>query len=82
MRREAEVLCNDRRSWFDELFKMAAQRGRSKRGSEAYPLGYVEDLSDARTMLEGIFNSLSKFIAEELRFEYKCALDDDRLSFA
>jgi hypothetical protein len=25
---------------------------------EAYPLGYVEDLSDARTMLTGFFSTL------------------------
>ena len=37
---------------------MAVQRGRSERRPEAYPLGYVEDLSNARTMLAGFFNSL------------------------
>jgi hypothetical protein len=34
------------------------KRGRSERGSEAYPLGYVEDPSDARTKLAGVFSIL------------------------
>ena len=37
---------------------MAIQRGRSERRPEACPLGYVEDLSDARTKLAGFFNIL------------------------
>ena len=37
---------------------MAIQRGRSERRPEAYPLGYVEDLSDARTKLVDVFNIL------------------------
>jgi hypothetical protein len=36
----------------DRLFKKAVQPGRSERRAEAYPLGYVEGLSDARTKLE------------------------------
>ena len=32
------------------MLKKAVQQGRSERRPEAYPLGYVEDLSDARTM--------------------------------
>jgi hypothetical protein len=40
------------------LFKMAIQQGRSERRPEAYPLGYVEDLNDARTKLADIFSSL------------------------
>ena len=31
------------------MLKMAVQRGRSERRGEAYPQGYVEPLSDART---------------------------------
>ena len=38
---------------------MAVQQGRSKRGAEAYPLGYVEGPSEARTTLAGIFNILA-----------------------
>jgi len=32
------------------MLKKTVQQGRSERRPEAYPLGYVEDLSDARTM--------------------------------
>jgi len=39
------------------LFKKACQQGRSERKSEAYSVGYVEGLSDARTKLEVFFNS-------------------------
>lgn len=35
---------------------MAVQRGRSKRGGEAYSFPYVEPLSAARTKLADIFN--------------------------
>lgn len=35
---------------------MVVQRGRSERGPEAYPLGYVEGLSDVRTKLAAIFS--------------------------
>ena len=37
---------------------MAVQRGRSERRPEADPLGYVEDLSDARTKLADFFSVL------------------------
>ena len=40
------------------MFKKAAQQGRSERNAEAYPLRYVEALSDARTKLEAFFNIL------------------------
>jgi hypothetical protein len=40
------------------MVKMAVQRGRSEQRDEAYPQGYVEDLSDARTKLAGIFTVL------------------------
>ena len=39
-------------------FKKFIQQGRSERRSEAYPLGYVEDLNDARTTLGDFFNVL------------------------
>jgi hypothetical protein len=38
--------------------KKAVQQGRSGRRPEAYPLGYVEDLSDARTPLADFFSIL------------------------
>jgi hypothetical protein len=47
------------------MLKTAVQRSRSERGAEAYPLGYVEDLSDARTKLAAVFSILSYL---ELRF--------------
>ena len=34
------------------------QQGRSERRAEAYPLGYVEGLSDARTKLADFFSIL------------------------
>ena len=37
---------------------MAVQRGRSERRPEAYPQGYVDDLSDARTKLADFFSVL------------------------
>ncbi len=44
---------------------MAVQRGRSERGAEAYPLGYVEGPRDARTKLAVFFSILLHL---ELRF--------------
>ncbi len=35
-------------------------------GPEAYPLGYVEGLNDARTPLAAIFNSLLQFLHDPL----------------
>ena len=46
-----------RRKHSQRLFKTAFRQGRSERGHEAYSLRYVECLSDARTMLEVVFNS-------------------------
>ena len=40
------------------MLKKAVQQGRSERRSEAYPLGYVEGLSNARTLLAGFFSIL------------------------
>ncbi len=37
---------------------MAVHSGRSERRSEAYPQGYVEDLSDARKKLADFFSIL------------------------
>jgi hypothetical protein len=47
------------------MFKKAAQRGRSKRGGEAYSFPYVEPLSAARTKLEAFFNIRLKSSAGE-----------------
>ena len=40
------------------MFKKVVQKGRSERRAEAYPLGYVEGLNDARTLLAAFFNTL------------------------
>jgi len=40
------------------MLKMAVQQGRSEWRSEAYPLGYIEGLNDARTLLADIFSIL------------------------
>jgi hypothetical protein len=40
------------------ILKKAVQQGRSERRPEAYPLGYVEDLNDARTPLADFFSIL------------------------
>ena len=37
------------------MIKKAGQQGRSERRAEAYPLGYVEGLRDARTQLAAFF---------------------------
>lgn len=41
-----------------EMLKTVSQQGRSKRGDEAYSLGYVEETSAARTQLEDVFSIL------------------------
>ena len=48
----------DMPDWQDA--QKARQQGRSERRPEAYPLGYVEDLSEARTTLAGFFSILLK----------------------
>jgi len=40
---------------------MTVRQGRSERRAEAYPLGYVEGLNDARTLLADFFSILLKF---------------------
>ena len=53
------------------MLKMAVQRGRSERRGEAYPQGYVEPLSDARTKLADFFSSLLTFyVASSTLFGY------------
>ena len=41
-----------------------SSKAAASEGPEAYPLGYVEDLNDARTMLADFFNSLLHMIAQ------------------
>ena len=40
------------------MLKKSVQQGRSERRAEAYPLGYVEGLNDARTTLADFFSIL------------------------
>jgi hypothetical protein len=40
------------------MLKKAVQQGRSERRADAYPQGYVEGLSDARTLLADFFSIL------------------------
>ena len=40
------------------MLKKSVQQGRSERRAEAYPLGYVEGLNDARTKLADFFSIL------------------------
>jgi len=40
------------------MIKKVVQQGRSERRTEAYPPGYVEGLSDARTQLAAFFSIL------------------------
>jgi hypothetical protein len=42
------------------MLKNSVQQGRSERRPEAYPLGYVEDLNDARTPLADFFSTVLK----------------------
>ena len=48
----------DNRCYPCRMLKKPVQRGRSERRPEAYPLGYVEGLNDARTTLAGFFSIL------------------------
>jgi hypothetical protein len=56
-RESIRVGCESLFDLFCRLFKKIFQRGHSERKPEAYSVGYVEGLSDARTKLEGFFNS-------------------------
>jgi hypothetical protein len=42
--------------------KSPSSKAAASEGPEAYPLGYVEDLNDARTTLAGFFSMLSAFL--------------------
>jgi len=40
------------------MVKMASSKSRGEREPEAYPLGYVKDFDELRTMLGAVFTSL------------------------
>ncbi len=46
------------------MLKQTVQQGRSEGRAEAYPLGYVEDLNDARTPLADCFSILLKEVCD------------------
>ena len=50
------------REYFRRMLKKADQQGRSERRPETYPLGYVEDLNDARTLLADFFSILLRVV--------------------
>ena len=50
--------CGTTGEYSRRMLKMTVQQGRSERRAEAYPLGYVEGLNDARTTLAGLFSIL------------------------
>ena len=57
--------CGTTKNTSVRMLKKAVQQGRSERRAEAYPLGYVEGLSDARTKLVDFFSIL--FVGGEVR---------------
>ena len=56
------------------MLKKAVQQGRSERRPEAYPLGYVEGLSDARTKLADFFSILLGASAFRTKGGFFCCL--------
>ena len=50
--------CTITKSCSRRMLKKFVQQGRSERRADAYPLGYVEDLNDARTTPEDFFSVL------------------------
>ena len=51
-------MCGTTGEPFHRMFKQFDQQDRSERRPEAYPLGYVEGLNDARTKLADCFSIL------------------------
>jgi hypothetical protein len=51
-------MCGTTGEPFHRMLKQFDQQGRSERRPEAYPLGYVEGLNDARTKLADCFSIL------------------------
>jgi hypothetical protein len=56
------------------ILKKAVQQGRSERRGEACPLGYVEPLNDARTMLADFFSILLGLEAKTKQQGHTCAV--------
>jgi hypothetical protein len=53
---------------------MAVQRGRSERRPQAYPQGYAEDLSDARTKLADFFSILLECLVRAVAIRWSFGL--------
>jgi len=53
------LMCDKTGEHSRRMLKKVDQQGRSERRPEAYPLGYVEDLNDARTLLADCFSILT-----------------------
>ncbi len=47
-----------RGEFYSGCSKRPSSKAAASEGPEAYPLGYVEDLNDARTTLAGLFSIL------------------------
>ena len=66
-------MCSTTGELFHRMLKQFDQQGRSERRPEAYPLGYVEGLNDARTKLADCFSILlalnkgDEFLVDHIR---------------
>ena len=66
-------MCGTTGEPFHRMLKQFDQQGRSERRPEAYPLGYVEGLNDARTKLADCFSILlaankgDEFLVDHIR---------------
>ena len=56
------LMCDKTGEHSRRMLKKVDQQGRSERRPEAYPLGYVEDLNDARTLLADFFSILLRVV--------------------
>jgi hypothetical protein len=57
------------------LLKSQSNKAAGEAKPEAYPLGYVEDLADPRTQLDGFFSSRLSVRARPLRIELLQPID-------
>ncbi len=63
------------------MVKKSVQRGRSKRGGEAYPVRYVEPPSAVRTKLADFFNiQLGKALPKPANFPPKSRAEPNRIA--
>ncbi len=62
----SEIFKGRIRSNYAGCSKSSSSKAAASEGPEAYPLGYVEDLNDARTTLAGFFSIPLQQIADQL----------------